>query len=107
MVNTEIRLMIFFADKGGEALYNQQEQDLELTVAQIIISLLQNSGLKKAWEISRPFRYDLTQMPYDYAVERKKVKSLSRVRLFATPWTVAYQAPPSIRFSRQEYWSWN
>ena len=34
-----------------------------------------------------------------------KVKSLSRVRLFATPWTVAYQAPPSVGFSRQEYWS--
>ena len=33
------------------------------------------------------------------------VKSLSRVRLFATPWTVAYQAPPSMGFSRQEYWS--
>ena len=30
---------------------------------------------------------------------------LSRVRLFATPWTVAYQAPPSMGFSRQEYWS--
>ena len=34
-----------------------------------------------------------------------KVKSLSRVRLFATPWTVPYQAPPSMEFSRQEYWS--
>ena len=34
-----------------------------------------------------------------------EVKSLSRVRLFATPWTVAYQAPPSMGFSRQEYWS--
>ena len=34
-----------------------------------------------------------------------KVKSLSRVRLFATRWTVAHQAPPSIGFSRQEYWS--
>ena len=33
------------------------------------------------------------------------VKSLSRVRLFATPWTVAYQAFPSMGFSRQEYWS--
>ena len=33
------------------------------------------------------------------------VKSLSCVRLFATPWTVAHQAPPSMRFSRQEYWS--
>ena len=34
-----------------------------------------------------------------------KVKLLSRVRLFATPWTVAYQAPPSMGFSRQECWS--
>ena len=33
------------------------------------------------------------------------VSSLSRVRLFATPWTVAYEAPPSMGFSRQEYWS--
>ena len=37
--------------------------------------------------------------------ERKKVKSLSCVRLFATPWTIAYQTPPSMGFSRQEYWS--
>ena len=36
---------------------------------------------------------------------KAKVKSLSRVRLFATSWTVAYQAPPSVGFSRQEYWS--
>ena len=34
-----------------------------------------------------------------------KVKSLSRVRLFVTPWTVAHWAPPSMEFSRQEYWS--
>ena len=34
-----------------------------------------------------------------------KVKSLSRARLLATPWTAAYQAPPPMRFSRQEYWS--
>ena len=34
-----------------------------------------------------------------------EVKSLSRVQLFATPWTVAYQAPPSMGFSRQECWS--
>ena len=36
--------------------------------------------------------------------KKVKVKSLSRVRLFETPWTVAYQAPPSMGFSRQEYW---
>ena len=34
-----------------------------------------------------------------------KMKLLSRVQLFATPWTVAYKAPPSMGFSRQEYWS--
>ena len=37
--------------------------------------------------------------------ERVKVKSLSCVQLFVTPWMVAYQAPPSMAFSRQEYWS--
>ena len=45
MVNTEIRLIIFFAAKDGEAVYSQQKQDLELTVAQIMNSLLQNSEL--------------------------------------------------------------
>ena len=44
MVNTKIRLIIFFTAKDGEALYSQQKQDLEMTVAQIIRSLLQNSG---------------------------------------------------------------
>ena len=37
--------------------------------------------------------------------EKKKVELLSCVQLFATPWAVAYQAPPSMGFSRQEYWS--
>ena len=45
MVNTEIRLIIFFAAKDGEGLYSQQKQEQELTVVQIISSLLQNSGL--------------------------------------------------------------
>ena len=45
MVNTEIRLIIFFAAKGGEALYSQQKQDWELTVAQIMNTLLPNSDL--------------------------------------------------------------
>ena len=39
------------------------------------------------------------------ANQKVKVKSLSHVQLFATPWTVAYQAPPSVGFSRQECWS--
>ena len=45
MVNTEIRLIIFFAAKDGETLYSQQNQDQELTVAQIMNSLLPNSDL--------------------------------------------------------------
>ena len=45
MVNTEIRLIIFFAVGDREAIYSQQKQDLELTVAQIMNSLLQNSDL--------------------------------------------------------------
>ena len=45
MVNTENRLIIFFAAKDGEALYGQQKQDWELIVAQIIDSLLQSSDL--------------------------------------------------------------
>ena len=45
MAKTKIRLIIFFAAKDGEALYSQQKQDQELTVAQIMSSLLQNSDL--------------------------------------------------------------
>ena len=52
----------------------------------------------KSWSLS-PFSYLL--LPGS----RSEVKSLSRVQLFATPWTVAHQAPPSMGFFRQEYWS--
>ena len=45
MVNTEIRLIIFFAAKDGETLYSQQKQDWEPTVAEIMNSLLPSSGL--------------------------------------------------------------
>ena len=41
----------------------------------------------------------------NYKIKKVKVKSLSHVRLFATPWTVALQAPLFMGFSRQEYWS--
>ena len=44
MVNIKIKFIMLFAVEDGEALYSQQKQDLELTVAQIISSLLQNSG---------------------------------------------------------------
>ena len=48
MVNTEIKLIILFAAEDGEALYSQQKQDQELTVAQIMNSLLQNPDLNWA-----------------------------------------------------------
>ena len=47
MVNTEIRLILFFAAKDGEALHSQQKQHQELTVAQIMNSLLLNSDLNR------------------------------------------------------------
>ena len=60
MVNIEIKLYIFFAAKDGDALYSQQKQDWELTVPQIMNSLLPNRlKLKKVQKTRRPFRYDL------------------------------------------------
>ena len=71
MANTEIRLITFFAAKDGEALYSQQKQDWELTVAQDYELLIAKFRLKlkKVGETTRPFRYDLNQIPYDYTVE--------------------------------------
>ena len=69
MVNTENRLIIFFAAKDGEALYSQQKQgtdcgsDHELLIAKFRLKL------KKVGKTTRPFRYDLNQIPYDYTVD--------------------------------------
>ena len=82
MVNTKIRLIIFSAAKDGEALYRQQKQDWELTVAQIMSSLLPYSRLKlkKVGKTTRPFRYDLNQIPYDSTVEvRNRFKGLDLI----------------------------
>ena len=66
MVNTKIRLIIFLAAKDGEALYSQQKQDQELTVAQIMNLIAKfRLKLKKVGKTTRPFRYDLTQILYD------------------------------------------
>ena len=65
----------------GEALYSQQKQDQELIVAQIMNSLLPNRlKLKKVGKTTRPFRYDLNQIPYDYTVEvRNRFKGLDLI----------------------------
>ena len=71
MVNKEIRLIIVFAAKDGKTLHSQKTQDQGFTVAQIMNSLCQNSDLKlkKVGKTTRPFRYDLNQIPYCYTVE--------------------------------------
>ena len=67
MVNTEIRLIISFATKDGEALHSQQKQDCgsdhELLIAKFRLKL------KKVGKTTRPFRYDQNQILYDYTVE--------------------------------------
>ena len=72
MVNTEIRLIIFFAAKDGEALSIQSIKtrpgvdygsDHELLIAKFTLKL------KKVGKTTRPFRYDLNKIPYNYTVE--------------------------------------
>ena len=81
MVNTEIRLIIFFAAKDGEALYSQQKQDQELTVAQHELLIAKfRLKLNKVGKTTRPFRYDLNLIPYDYTVEvRNRFKGLDLI----------------------------
>ena len=68
MVNTEIRLIILFAARDGEALYSQKKQEQEWTRHELLISKVRLK-LKKVGKTTRPFRYDLNQIPYDYTVE--------------------------------------
>ena len=70
MVNTEIRLIIFFTAKGRETLNSQQKEDgadggsdHELLIAKFRLKL------KNVGKTTRPFRYDLNQIPYNYSVE--------------------------------------
>ena len=81
MVNTKIRLIIFFAAKDGETLYSQQKQDQELTVAQIMSLIAKfRLKLKKVGKTTRPFRNDLNQIPYDYTMEvRNRFKGLDLI----------------------------
>ena len=82
MVNTEIRLIIFFAAKDGEALHKSAKTRLgsdcgshhELLIAKFRLKL------KKEGKTTSPFRYDLNQIPYDYTVEvRNRFKGLDLI----------------------------
>ena len=80
MVNTKIRLVIFLAAKDGEALYRQQKQNRELTVAHELLIAKFRLKLKKIGKSIRPFRYDVNQIPYDYTVEvRNRFKGLDLI----------------------------
>ena len=70
MVNTEIRLIIFFAAKDEKSLYSQQKQDRELTGPdhELLIAKFRLK-LKKVGKTTRPFRYDLYQIPYECTLE--------------------------------------
>ena len=70
IINTEIRLIIFFAAKYGEALQSQPKQDQELTGSdhEILIVKLRLK-LKKVGKNSRPKGHDLNKIPYNYTVE--------------------------------------
>ena len=86
MVNTEIRLIIFFATKDGETLYNQQKQDCgsdnELLIAKFRLKL------KKVGKTTRPFRYNQNQILYDYTVEvTNRFKGLDLIRVPEELWT--------------------
>jgi len=78
MVSTEIRLIIFFAAKDGEALYSQQKKRKEKKRKRLradcgpgheLLIAKFRLKLKKVGKTTRPFRYDLNQIPYDYTVE--------------------------------------
>ena len=85
MVNTEIKLIIFFTAKDGKALYSQQKKkkkrlgadygsDHEFLIAKFRLKL------KKVGKTTRPFRYDLNQIPYNYTVDvRNRSKGLDLI----------------------------
>ena len=79
MVSTENRLIIFFAAKDGKALYSQQQQDYGSDHKFFIAKF--RLKLKKLGKTTRPFRYDLNQIPYDYTAEvRNKFKGLDLIQ---------------------------
>ena len=81
MVNTEIKLFVFFAAKDGKALYSQQKQDQELCGSdhEHLIAKFRLK-LQKVGKTTRPFRYDLNQIPNDYTVEvRNRFKGLDLI----------------------------
>ena len=100
MINTKTRLIIFFAAKDGEALHSQQKQDRELTDSdhELVIAKFRLK-LKKAGKTTRPSRYDLNQIPYNYTVKvRNRFKGLDLIdRVPEELWTeVCVTVPEAV-----------
>ena len=93
-------MIIFFAAKDGEALYSQQKQDQELTGSgcELLIAKFRLK-LKKVGKTTRPFGYDLNQIPYDYTVEvSNRFKGLDLIeRVPDELWTEVHDIVQEIR----------
>ena len=78
MVNTEIRLIIFFAAKDGEALYSQKKTRLGADCGSDyeLLTVKSRLKLKTIEKPTRPFRYELNQITYDYTVEVTKIQGI-------------------------------
>ena len=104
---SKIRLIILFADKDGEALYNQKKtrpgadcgSDYELLLAKFKLKL------KKVGKTTRPFRYDLNLIPYDYTVEvRNRFKGLNLIEClmsYGQRFVILYKRQRSRPFPRK------
>ena len=80
MINTEVRLIIFFAAKNGEALYSAKPRPRADCGSDHELLVKFRAKLKKVGKTTRPFRYNLNQMPYDYTVEvRNRFKGLDLI----------------------------
>ena len=93
--------------QGLYSPWNFPGQNTRVGSLSLLQGILPTQGLNPDVPHCRQILYQLSHKGSLKDVERKwkKVKSLSRVWLFATPWTVAHQDAQSMEFSRQEYWS--
>ena len=108
MREAHIFLIIFFAAKNGEALYSQQKQDWELTVAQLMNLIAKFIlKLKKVGKTTRPFRYDLNQIPYHYTVEVTNISCIDRVsKNYGQKFVTLYKRQGSRPFKKKKKAKW-
>ena len=95
----------FVPKKSGREFFLASDQQFCYCVNQRIFNLLCQEIIKIILSHFLQLGTPEVKSLFSYRYGKVKVKSLSHVRLFATPWTVAYKSPPSMGFSRQEYWS--